>query len=75
MKIIFVNRFFFPDHSPTSVLLSDLAFHLADGGTDVRVITSRQDYDDPRAALVAQERIRGVRIYRIWTTAFGRQRL
>ena len=28
-RLIFINRFFFPDHSATSQILSDLAFHLA----------------------------------------------
>ncbi|HEY1246144.1 MAG TPA: hypothetical protein VGF29_15065, partial [Hyphomicrobiaceae bacterium] len=29
VKLIFVNRFFHPDHSATSQMLSDLAFALA----------------------------------------------
>src|ERR1700735_2470059 len=28
-RLIFVNRFFYPDHSATSQMLSDLAFYLA----------------------------------------------
>jgi hypothetical protein len=32
MKLIFLNRFFHPDHSATSQLLSDLVFHLAAQG-------------------------------------------
>lgn len=28
-RVIFVNRYFFPDHSATSQILSDLTFHLA----------------------------------------------
>ena len=28
-RLIFVNRFFHPDHSATSQILCDLAFHLA----------------------------------------------
>ena len=31
-RIIFINRFFYPDHSATSELLSDLAFALARRG-------------------------------------------
>jgi hypothetical protein len=34
-RLIFVNRFFHPDHSATSQILSDLAFHLAEAGFDV----------------------------------------
>src|SRR5262249_51843770 len=72
---IFLNRFFFPDHSATSQILSDLAFHLAEAGRDVHVITSRQQYDNPHAVLPEAETIRGVRVHRIATTRFGRKHL
>jgi colanic acid biosynthesis glycosyl transferase WcaI len=71
-RIIFLNRYFFPDHSATSQLVSDLAFHLAERGHDVRVFTSRQLYDDPFAALPEGEVVRGVAIRRLATTRFGR---
>jgi colanic acid biosynthesis glycosyl transferase WcaI len=74
-RIIFLNRFFFPDHSATSQILTDLAFHLAGCGIDVRVVTSRQRYDDPRAILPEAETIDGVAIHRIATTRFGRSAL
>lgn len=75
MKIVFINRFFFPDHSATSQMLTDLAFHLAKTGVAVHVITSRQGYDDPNATLPSQDCIHGVDVSRIWTTRFGRQNL
>ena len=53
-RIIFLNRFFFPDHSATSQIVSGLAFHLAASGLRVHVITSRQLYDDPQARLLAR---------------------
>jgi glycosyltransferase involved in cell wall biosynthesis len=56
-------------------MLSDLAFHLASRGWDVRVITSRQRYDDARATLPRRERVRGVDVHRIATTRFGRSSL
>jgi len=74
-KIIFINRFFYPDHSATSQILTDLAFHLAKTGAPVHVITSRQVYDDPNATLASQEFNQGVRVTRIWTARFGRQNL
>lgn len=74
-KVFFINRFFYPDHSATSQLLSDLCFFLADSGFDVHVITSRQRYEDPDAELPAQEVIRGVTVHRVWTSRFGRQKL
>ncbi len=74
-RLIFVNRFFHPDHSATSQILSDLAFHLAEAGFDVQVLTSRQLYDNSSQLLPARETVRGVRVYRVWTTHFGRGRL
>jgi glycosyltransferase involved in cell wall biosynthesis len=72
MKIIFLNRYFHPDHSATSQMLSDLAFYLADHKHEVHVITSRQRYDDAKANLDSQAHINGVTIHRTWTSSFGR---
>jgi colanic acid biosynthesis glycosyl transferase WcaI len=73
MKIVFVNRFFFPDISATSQMVSDLAFQLAAGGAEVYIVTSRLRYDDPAVKLPAHEVIGGVTIHRVWTSRFGRQ--
>ncbi len=75
MKIIFVNRYFFPDHSATSQLLSDLAFDLAGRQARILVISSRQIYDDPAASLPSRETINGVQVLRVWTSSFGRAAL
>jgi glycosyltransferase involved in cell wall biosynthesis len=72
-RVLFVNRYFHPDHSATSQMLSDLAFHLAERGWRVEVITSRQRYDDAAASLPAGESVRGVTISRVWSTRFGRR--
>lgn len=74
-RIIFLNRFFYPDHSATSQILTDLAFHLAGCGIDVRIVTSQQRYDDPHAHLLETELIGRVAIQRIPTTRFGRSAL
>ncbi len=71
-RIIFINRYFFPDHSATSQILSDLTFHLAGAGHEVHVITSKQIYDQPNAALPDQEIIHGVNVHRVASTRFGR---
>jgi colanic acid biosynthesis glycosyl transferase WcaI len=75
MRIIFVNRYFFPDHSATSQILSDLAFQLAGEGLDVHVITSRQTYDDADSELPSYEAINGVKVHRVASTRFGRAAL
>ena len=74
-KIVFVNRYFFPDQSATSQMLSDLAFGLADRGFLVHVVCSRQRYESADANLAPRERVRGVTVHRVWTTRFGRDRL
>jgi colanic acid biosynthesis glycosyl transferase WcaI len=74
VRVIFVNRYFHPDHSATSQMATDLAFHLAGRGFDVAAITSRQRYDDPRARLESGT-AQGVRIVRVWSTRFGRSGL
>lgn len=75
LHILFINRYFYPDACATSQLLSDLAFYLAERGHTVRVVTSRQRYDDPAAKLAGRQDVEGVEIHRCWGTAFGRGRL
>jgi glycosyltransferase involved in cell wall biosynthesis len=74
-KIVFVNRYFAPDESATSRMLSDLTFRLAEHGVPVSVVTSRQLYEDPTATLAPRESIRGVTVHRVPTATRGRARL
>jgi len=76
-KIIFINRYFYPDHSATSQMLSDLAFGLVSQIQDkeIHIVTSQQRYDDASAKLPAYEKIDHVHIHRVKTTQFGRQNL
>jgi colanic acid biosynthesis glycosyl transferase WcaI len=71
-RVIIVNRYFYPDHSATSQMAGDLAFHLAERGWSVEVVTSRQRYDDAAARLPKRETVNGVTIRRVWTSRFGR---
>ncbi|MBV9497544.1 MAG: glycosyltransferase family 4 protein [Acidobacteria bacterium] len=71
-RVVFVNRYFHPDHSATSQMVTDLAFHLAKRGWDIGAIASRQRYDDATAELPAHERTEGVDITRVWSSKFGR---
>jgi colanic acid biosynthesis glycosyl transferase WcaI len=74
-RVIFLNRYFFPDHSATSQIVSGLAFHLAASGKHVHAVTSRQLYDDPQARLPARETVNGVHVHRVSTTQHGRSAL
>ena len=51
MRVIFVNRYFHPDLSATSEMLSELAFALSDRGRPVTIITSRLRYENAASSL------------------------
>ncbi len=72
MKLIFLNRFAYPDYSATSQILCDLAFDLANCEGKVHIVTSRQTYENPHANLPAEEVANGVNFHRVSSTAFGR---
>lgn len=75
MHVIFVNRYFYPDTSATSQILSDLAFYLAGDGYDIHIVTSRSNYTDNTISYDKDEAINNLTIHRIWTTRFGRSNL
>jgi glycosyltransferase involved in cell wall biosynthesis len=75
MRVLFVNRFFHPDHSATSQMLTDLAMDLRRTGMDISVITGRQLIDDAGARLVAREQVDGIEVHRVWSTRLGRRSL
>ena len=68
MRLIFLNRFYWPEEPATAQLLTDLAEALAAAGHEVTVITSR-----PRDNRVpARETCRGVNILRTRGTRWSR---
>lgn len=71
-RVFFVNRFFWPDFSATSQILSDVAFALAGEGMTIEIIASRLAYGNPDLRYPAEEERDGVRIHRVATTGFGR---
>ena len=74
-KIIFINRFYRPDNSATSQILTDLTLKLRLSGAEIHVIASRQLYVDCNANLPACEDLDGIRVHRAWTSSFGRANL
>src|SRR6266566_8294200 len=62
--LVFVNRYYRPDESATSQMLTDLAEQLVGRGITVRIICSRQLYEDPDALLAHSEVLTGVHIRR-----------
>lgn len=60
MRVVFINRFYWPEETATAQLLTDLATALAGNGHEVEVITARTQPN-----LVARETCRGVSIRRL----------
>jgi glycosyltransferase involved in cell wall biosynthesis len=75
LRVLFVNRYYSPDLSATSQMLTDLAEALARSGVEVGVICSRQLYENAGADLPASEVIHGVSVRRVAGSRFGRDRL
>lgn len=72
MRLIILNQFFYPDHSATSQLMTDLAESLVARGVGVTAVAGRGRYNGG-ARLAAREEYRGVRIERAWATSFGKR--
>ena len=72
MRIIILNQFFYPDHSATSQLMTDLAGSLVEEGIVVTALAGRGRYNGGER-LASSEVYRGVRIERAWATSFGKK--
>jgi colanic acid biosynthesis glycosyl transferase WcaI len=73
LKILLLNQAFRPDVVSTAQHLGDLAAELAARGHEVTVVAGRNAYDDPRMIFSGRETWRGVRIFRVFATRFGKK--
>jgi len=73
MRITLVNQAFHPDVVSSGQHLTDLAVALAERGHDVTVVTSRRAYDDSTKTFPKYELWRGIKIYRVFNTGFGKR--
>jgi glycosyltransferase involved in cell wall biosynthesis len=73
LKILLLNQTFYPDVMATGQYLSELAAALAEKGHEVTVVTGRRAYDEPDKFFPTRENWRGVRIFRVFSTRFGKQ--
>jgi glycosyltransferase involved in cell wall biosynthesis len=74
LRIIILNQFFYPDHSATSQLMTDLAESLVEKGIGVTAIAGRGRYDGG-GKLPSNEVYREIRIERAWASGFGKRSL
>jgi len=72
LKILLLNQTFYPDVVSTAQHLGDLASALAERGHQVTVISGRRAYDEPNKIFPARENWRGIRIFRVFSTRFGK---
>ena len=72
MKILLINQTFYPDPVSTGQHLTDLAKRLASNGHEVSVIAGAHGYDDPALKFSRFENYRGIKIFRIPYTSFGK---
>lgn len=72
MRLIILNQFFYPDHSATSQLMTDLAESLVERGVAVTALAGRGRYNGGDKLPVREEH-QGVRIERAWATCFGKR--
>lgn len=72
MKLVFFNRYYWPDRSATSQLLTDLATALAAAGHEVMVVAGDREQDPDAARLPARAREGGVEIRRVRASALAR---
>ena len=73
MRITLINQAFYPDVVSSGQHLTDLAITLAEQGHEVSVVTSRRAYDDVHRRFAGREVWRGIKIYRVFNTGFGKR--
>ena len=72
MRLIILNQFFYPDHSATSQLMTELAESLVERGVAVTALSGRGRYNGGEK-LSPREQHKGVLIERAWATSFGKR--
>src|SRR5262245_16104056 len=75
MRLLFINRYFYPDISATAQLLTELTEDLAAQGETITVITGNTPYASGLSVLPSEEIYKGIRILRVGFTRFGRARI
>ena len=75
MRVVLANRYFYPDQSATSRMVTSLAHELVREGVKTTVVASRNYHENGKPALAPRETIGGVDVHRIWTSGFGRKKL
>src|SRR4051794_33515237 len=73
MRVLILNQFFYPDHSATSQLMTELAESLVSRGVEVTALAGRGGYNGGGVTLPGRGDYRGVTIRRARSTGFGKR--
>lgn len=73
MKVLLLNQTFFPDPVATAQQLTDLAEYLVQQGCEVTVVAGRRGYERREELHKAYENYRGIEVYRVGSTGFGKR--
>ena len=72
IQVLFINRYFYPDGSATSQLLTELSEDLNSQGASVTVISGRTLYHEKDTRLPVHDIHKGIRILRVGFVRFDR---
>jgi len=73
MKILVLSQTFWPDTVATSQALTDFALALSKRGHQVRIITSRYNYEHPTIKYPAKEVYENIEVKRLRNTNYGKR--
>lgn len=73
MNILIVCQVFYPDQVSVSQHLTDFAEDLIQKGHSVDVMSGRHQYEIPSIKYLPEEKHKGIRIKRIWSSSFSKK--
>jgi glycosyltransferase involved in cell wall biosynthesis len=73
VRVLILNRFFWPDESATAMLAGDVAEHLTQAGHEVHAVCARGLYRPGRQRLEPRSERAGVTIHRLWSAGMAGQ--
>lgn len=72
MRVLIVSQVFAPEPGSVGEHMAQAAIALAQRGATVRVVTSRNGFDDPTLEFPARENMQGVDVMRVPWSSFGK---
>jgi colanic acid biosynthesis glycosyl transferase WcaI len=74
-SLLAISQVYPPDAAAVGQYVSQACEEMVARGWKVRVLTSNRDYDDPKKKFVRRETLRGVEVYRLPFSSFGKEKI